>query len=248
MKTINIGIDLSTTKIGVAICVFNENIFTIQETQEYILPVWGIEIRDYANMNYEIFKIISDIKKLIEKYSHNPYFPEFKPEDCSVNVGIELSNFSNPKLTQRFSRLAGIFQCYMISNANRFNLDTLKFFNANEWFYHFAKKYNISNFTALKREERKKLSIEKYNEFTNSNTDNDNKSDSFWIAYFLQKCNTTEISEMINDKKVELQRKISKAKRKIKELAKETGKPKMKEMWKSKLETWTNMLEEMERK
>lgn len=206
-KTFYVGIDLSTQIIGVAI-VLKPN-----ETR-----LWEVHLQHWDSAfstiitNHKILKeMVNEIKDKIN-YIRN----EFDIEDYKIEIGIELSNFSNAKLTQRFSKYFGIIETYLLNSLPKIKL--IKGFNANEWFQHLYKDMNIKEpFTKLERQTRKLLA----QDFTKQvlkldSCVSEDMSDAFCIAWYSHKCRATEaITEDVNAREM-LEMKIRKLKRQYK--------------------------------
>lgn len=114
--SLKVAIDLSTTTSGIAIKKFDYPIEThvIDTTQ-------AKDVMDYVNVWEK--EIVNHLIRINYK-------------DCdTVLLGIELANFSNPKLTQKFSFIAGII-CALFNDVFKncyFPALTVKLFNSNEW-------------------------------------------------------------------------------------------------------------------
>lgn len=173
-----IGIDLSTTKTGIVALSDNMKVDKIPKTI--------IDNSKMKNINlvYKNFKIelINFIKSLPTKI------------DTEFMVGIEISNFSNPKLTQQFSMYAGL----IIAILNELNIFNIKWFNCNQW------QKLIGCNVADKRDVRK-LKAKEFAMSKKINCDNwtQDEIDAYCIAYFLSELNSTlEIQEMTKQKKL----------------------------------------------
>lgn len=107
---LKIAIDLSTTTSGVWVHHIESN-----RHAHYL-----VNTKDEHSIN-AIYKIWNDLftKKLLE-------------HSVDVMVGIEVSNFSNPKLTQKFSMIAGMIMAIVCKN---YIYPQFKIFNSNEWQY-----------------------------------------------------------------------------------------------------------------
>lgn len=217
-----IAVDLSTTSTGITY-------FINGEIKQSLIN--GISWEKLKNSSFQqILTPFSEYEKGI--------FWEFSNRDITPMLVIELSNFSNPLLTQRFSILAGIIISSFVSYFG-FNT-TIKLINANEWFNHFYNdkcidyiKCNDIAFTSLKREQRKKLSIDKFKQTLQPNqlfsfnqwdigTQSD-LADSYWIAYYSDKViDTFDKSKAIKKAKdTEQKLRTQRLKQEIKELRKE---------------------------
>lgn len=163
---IKIAIDLSTTNTGVA--VLNEKNTT--------LSTFNLAFEKFSQDN--LFTNINKIKAVV--YHIKKRWPD------EPNIwGIEVSNFINPSLTNKFNFYAGILVAYI---KEFFGNTIIKIFNSNEW------QNIIGAKTSHTREERKRLS----REFTKENCEDyddtftEDICDAYCIAYFLTSLKTTE--------------------------------------------------------
>ena len=167
-----IGIDLSTKNFGYAIIVNN---VLIEKGKIDFLPYGPDNLEDNID---RINCFFNDTKWLIKYKSLKDY------KENEIYLGIELGNFSNPDTTQKFSYYAGIISSIYFHTFNYNN--NIKMFNANEWFQHLK----IPSFTTLERAERKRISISfaNYKNAMDFHPWNDDESDAYCVAYFLEKC------------------------------------------------------------
>lgn len=170
--TYRIGIDLSSTFIGV--CILND-FNEILSNYEFELPTW--------NDNYITKRnIYLELKRQVESWTVIT-----KTKTAETTFGIEVSNHTNASLTQRFSYLQGILETLILQNF--YNVEELKNFNANGWYEIFANEKGIDNWTHISRDKRKAYSIE--NHPYKSNDLSDNIADSYWIALYCKEVKST---------------------------------------------------------
>lgn len=198
---IYIGIDLSTNLTGVN--VINHNKKQLFWMEYDFQGFKELDRESYLNIRDFFTKLMNGIAEWEKNYHEK----EFK-------VIIEVGNFSNAKLNQRFSKLAGIISWLFFEKFNHFMV-TVKECNANEWFRHFNKDFvKESSWTKLSREQRKKLSVDHYNKVNYFQpTNSDNVADSYWIAYYFDKCFSTETSIKKHLELVRLNKKMKKSKK-----------------------------------
>lgn len=194
----SIGIDLAIGGSGIAI--FKN--YELEIIQGVRLPKFENTKEWYDNAQKTWYKAFDDT---LYRIAHRCIVGETPIE---INVKIELSNFSSPKVTQRFSFLAGIIYS-SICNLFRYdkNVKTnLYMLNANTWFEYFNKHFTqIQDWTHIPRSERKKYSISYFlnhlrtydnNQiirkifFGLSDDDQSDIADAFWIGFFDYEHNT----------------------------------------------------------
>ncbi len=205
---IKIGIDLSTTNTG--ICVLRDN--ELLEINVISLPKF-----EWTKIHYYRAKrlIAHEISNIGEMLTQNGYFTN------ETIVGIELANFKDPQLTQRFSFLMGIIVSELLVFLN---VSDIKVFNSNAW------QMKIGCTNKMERQERK----EQAKQFAKQHCDKYNESwsedmcDAYCIAYFLQEI--TSHQENINKIHQEHQKK-----QRIKQLKKSLEKLSVKAPNKEKL-------------
>lgn len=150
-----LGIDLSTKNIGIAYKVKDKT------------TLHTITLKKWSKNT-----LTENIDTLEE------YFSGLKSKYFGINydvyVGIELSNFKNAKLTQRFSFYAGVIYAILYLFAK-----DIKMFNSNEWQRFICSPQD-------KREIRKQKSME-FCKQHNLSPKNDDEADAFCIMYFLPK-------------------------------------------------------------
>lgn len=194
MRIINIGIDLATKKLGVAILGLEKQ------------PI----VKQFSFIPYEENVIYKNIKNVC-----NWVMEQTKGIACDIKVGLEISNFSNPKLTQRFATYSGAFIALLSEGKNQVSKIEFKVFNSNAWQ---LKVPNIFNNTT--REERKELTkqwiLDTFADKIDKNL-SDDEYDALAIAYFYNDIETTiESKERVNKtKKSLINSKISMLKQKL---------------------------------
>lgn len=170
---IKIGIDLALNSCG--ICVIDDNNKVLWcDTHQFIK-------RD-MNLHTEM-----ECRKLVEKILDKAKTKTIEP----MEVYIEIGNYGNARMTQKFGILAGMLIGSLIGviamTKTKFYLMETKLITPNEWFSKFIKdvqkKESIDkHYNQLTREDRKRLSI-KY-----SGLKQDDTSDAYWIAYYGKEC------------------------------------------------------------
>lgn len=117
LKSLNIGIDLSTKFTGIG-CY-----------QPFLNKInsFIISFGTFSNSNFkDSYGLIKNaVKKIVQEVGFLYYDP------IEVNVGIELANFKNAKLTNRFNLYAGMFISAFLEEP-RF-ICKFKTFNSNQW-------------------------------------------------------------------------------------------------------------------
>lgn len=169
-----VGIDLATRKIGVVVLD--------QDNKLIFHNKW--ELLEWKDTN--IITNVMYIDKFVQSLKLNQPF----------TVGIELSNFKNPQMTQRFSYYAGAFtESFYKWYPEHFQ--ELKLFNANAWQFLIGCKPNDE------REVRKEIA----REFTRENcfeyTDewSEDECDAYCISFLLEKIISTNQMYVNNQKK-----------------------------------------------
>lgn len=164
-----IAIDLSTTKTGVAIRC-NEEWWH----KQYVFIKFNP-----SDIYKNIINLVNDIKNHLKQYQHQ-----------KVIMGIEISNFSNPKITQRFSLYGGAI-ISLIKDKIPNEVD-IKIFNSNDWQLLIP---NIS--TQTHRSERKTLSRGFISQTLKNliksdlNSISEDEIDALCMCYFLKDIKTT---------------------------------------------------------
>lgn len=173
-----IGIDLSTTITGVAIL-----------RNEQIIKTFAVAFDNFNEKN-----LYNNVIRLIKEINLNVWLLA----DDDYYIGIEVANFSNPKLTQRFSIYAGMIIALMSQVLRDFNAE-FKMFNANAW----QLKIPQIQYNTLRKDRKlitKNLMIKTFNIKSNLNED---EYDALAIAYFYDSINSTlEQEEITKAKKV----------------------------------------------
>lgn len=170
----SIGIDLATSLVGLVL--INED--KVLYYKEINLPKYSFE-EQTRSLTYALFG--NEFQKIKECINWN--------EPNRIDLFIEVSNFSNPKLTQRFSRLAGIVE--FIATCQLEWIKEVKHFNANEWRRLFMKdncRLNGKPINSIDREAWKSESIREFKKLTSIETSSDNIADAYFIAKYGSKC------------------------------------------------------------
>lgn len=169
---IKIAIDLSTTQTGVA--VLDEN--------NTLMMCFNINFRTYQDGNlYNNFKLIKNNVSFFKKYL-----------DEEIIVGIELSNFGNSKITNRFHLYAGAFITYFYECG----IKNIKFFPSTAW----------QHMIGLNSTHTREMTKKRAREFMKDNCNEYQKDwsedicDAYCIAYHLDKIKSTE--QIANNKKI----------------------------------------------
>lgn len=164
---IKIGIDLSTTKTG---------IIAIREYDLNKIDRVLIDNTDIKNMHNVYTNFKTHLKSLSEKlkFGANP----------EIMVGIEISNYKNAKLTQKFSMYAGL----IIAILDELGITNVKWFNSNQW------QYLIGCKSSDERNIRKEKARKFVKQFHNCEKWEQDEVDAFCIAYHLESLISTEQS------------------------------------------------------
>lgn len=191
MKRINIGLDVSTTRTGV--CIMDA------DTKE-VVSIADICLRTYSdsNLEYNLVKMKEDMESMILNF-----------EDIAgleVTIGIELANFKNNLLTNRFNLYGGAFASTIV-NFNQFEdcKFNVKTFNSSKW----QPMVGITN-GITQRVECKQLAREfaKKHCETYKESWSEDMCDAYCIAYHLDKIKSNEVAIM--EKKQSVSRSIKK--------------------------------------
>lgn len=179
---IKIGIDLSTTKTGIVVLrSYNKNIDR--------LLIDNTNIKNITNI-YTNFKLA--LKSLVEQLRIGIA--------TDIIVGIEISNFKNAKLTQKFSMYAGL----IIAILSDLGITNIKWFNSNQW------QYLIGCKVQDERDVRKQKARKFVAQFHNCKDWEQDEVDAYCIAYHLESLISTEQSEIkTKTNKVMKQKEIS---------------------------------------
>lgn len=183
-----IGIDLSTTITGVAIL-----------KNEQLVKTFAVAFDNFDEKN-----LYNNVLRLVKEIKLNIWL---LPDD-SYYTGIEVANFSNPKLTQRFSIYAGMIIALMSQILKEFNAE-FKMFNANAW----QLKIPQIQYNTLRKDRKlitKNLMIKTFNV---KSTLNEDEYDALAITYFYDAINSTLQQEAITKAKKVV--KISKVKQQL---------------------------------
>lgn len=143
-NNIVVGIDLATRQSGIVI-LENKRFSGCAVVK---LQKWNNTTKYFNDLIETMNKITKDIYAMI------------KTKNISkISLVIELSNFSNPQLTQRMSFIAGVIYATFCKYFVNYNIE-LKLPNANKWFQFFNRDFcKIQDWTHLTRSERKSLSL-----------------------------------------------------------------------------------------
>lgn len=166
---IRIGIDLSMNSCGITIINDLNNTIEYSTTHHFIK-------RNMDLLTYQ------ECKALVEHLSE---FTMKKTSGCEISVYIELGNYGNAAMTQKFGILAGmLITCFSERVAkSKYYLHEAKMISPNEWFKKFVKDKKISKpYNQLTREQRKQLSM------LHSGIKQDDISDAYWVAIYGDKC------------------------------------------------------------
>lgn len=171
---IKIGIDLSTTKTGVAL-IHNDKLMLKYEIKLFS-PYSEFLILD----NYLKFK-----KEFSQVFNYITNLNSIK--GGKIIVGIELANFQNAKLTQRFSEYAGLVEAIFFEKRyfNSCDFRIVKF-NSNQWQKLIG--CNVSDTREVRKAKAKEFV---YNKFK-LNIQSEDVNDAICIAYQLHKLYSTE--------------------------------------------------------
>lgn len=152
LNKIVISIDLATRQSGIVVRINGKakikNLIEIDK--------WKDTTDFYNDLTLKIKNIIYEIKKSIYTIL------EFDNNIGTTDLVIELSNFSNPLNTQRMAFIAGLI-CQSTKHFFGSQWVNIYMFNANKWFEKFNEEFcKIKDWTHIKREERKELSIKHF--------------------------------------------------------------------------------------
>lgn len=173
-----IGIDLATSWVGLVMLGEDDEVIYHNEIH---LPKYSFD-EVTRKITYDLFT--SEFKKMQKCI-------DFEKWDVNDSIGlyIEMSNFSNAKLTQRFSRLSGIVEMIAIKELEW--LREIKHFNANEWRRFFVEdnwRLKGKSFNSIDRELWKSESVREFKELTKIENESDNIADAYFIAKYGPKC------------------------------------------------------------
>lgn len=192
--TLKLGIDLSTTNTGI-VCLNDDNSFVFKRDLK-LMPFndgnWEINANRITNWVYDFWLWNVQINTKVDK----------------VEIGIELANFRNPKLTQRFSLYCGVFLGKFYELYNKFKngaTDPLEMrvvtFNSNAWqSYLGLKPQDTREFRKMRARMFSKVMCENYEENWSEDV-----CDAFCIAYHLQLIRSSqEMSESVKLRKTKI--------------------------------------------
>lgn len=190
---LKLGIDLSTTNTGI-VCLRDDNSFVLYK---------DLKLMPFNDENWEINanRIINWVWGFWRDYVISMEIDE-------LEVGIELANFRNPKLTQRFSLYCGAFlgKFYELHqhHETRWN-KPLKMrvvtFNSNAWQSHLGlKPQDTREYRKLKAREFVKVHGEVYDRNWSEDI-----CDAYCIAYHLSLIRSSqEMSESVKLRKTKI--------------------------------------------
>lgn len=168
---IKIGIDLAMNSCG--ICIYDDKKQNIlySSTHHFIK----------RNMN---FQTQLECKALVELL-----LEKIPPAVDKVGMYIEIGNYGNARMTQKFGILSGMIIATLIEllakKTRKIYLTETKLITPNEWFSKLVSdKKNLidKHYNQLSRDERKKISMDA------SGLRQNDISDAYWIAYYGDKC------------------------------------------------------------
>ncbi len=171
MRDYKIGIDLSTTNTGIVVLDKDNN----------FIEKFDLHFRTFSEVNdkYNHSLIRTMVCGTLQPIVHN---------NPNCLVGIELSNFSNPLLTTRFSQYAGSFK----NSLFLMGVENIKCFNSNQW------QSMVGVKSGDTRERTKMLSRLFTKEHCSDYQEDwsEDVCDAYCIAYFLPKLLSTEQKKM----------------------------------------------------
>lgn len=164
---IKLAFDISSTNIGVAI---------IDKKNRWLTR--KIEV-DY-NEN-DLSTLVENLEFEIQLFI--AHFNLYWAIHDDILVGLEVSNFKNAKLTQRFSLIAGMIIAILRKQYQ--SQVEFKMFNSNQW------QHLIGCKTTDDRQTRKQKSKDFFKEKTAHFNPNDDETDAYCIAYHLEQLEST---------------------------------------------------------
>ena len=179
---IKIGIDLSTTKTGIVVLrSYNKTINRLLIDNTNIKNIQCV----YTNFKLALKSLVEQLRTGVA---------------TDVMVGIEISNYKNAKLTQKFSMYAGL----IIAILNELGINNVKWFNSNQWQYMIGCKVNDE------RDVRKQKARKFVAQFHKCDNWEQDEVDAYCIAYHLEELISTEQSEIkTKTQKVMKQKEVS---------------------------------------
>ena len=182
-----LGIDVSTSHIG--FCLLRKWKYggdepKVEYTKDLELPKYSIDWVDK-----EI--VLSNMKDVVEEIFHKIWIHTDVNETTYVNIIVELANFSNPKITQRFAEYTGMLVALIYSwpkyPAGKYfsRIVKLKYAAANDWFKEFAKEFGFTNWAQWPRTRRKEVSIKHFPKDVKVEKLTDNITDAYWLAKYF---------------------------------------------------------------
>ncbi len=218
MSMLKIGIDLSTTNTGV--CVLDQDNNLIHST--------NIEFKKF---NWDYDTICLNISKMEAMWAELNDIVRKRINNVEVaEVGIELSNFKDPQLTQKFALYCGSLITIMRPDITWMHIyvEDTKIFNSNGWQMKIGCTQHMER--AQRKEQARHFAEEHCKEYDGNWTED--QCDSYCIAYFLQEIKSQQ--ESINEKYEKLlkNKKIKTIEAKLKQLSAKV--PNKKELLKNK--------------
>lgn len=203
IKNFKIGIDLATRNIGVCILteenrLINKKVINL-DPFNYNYKQMKNNITDFQNKLYSFLTLRNSLGFI-------KWIPGFLgSEEPNIVVGIEVSNYGNPNLANKFNFYAGVI--YDLLLHSELNIKEIKIINANQWEYLCGMK------PSDKREKRKaqarefvKAKCDKYDESWT-----EDECDAYCIAYLLEELkNTDELHEEVKERKKRKDQKLQK--------------------------------------
>lgn len=186
---VKLAFDVSTTNIGV--CMYESD----KEFWTHTIQLPKSFAYDYDTLNTNLSHLDYELRKF--KYG------------VEIQLAIELSNFSNPKMTQAFSFYAGI----IVERLFRTNkIVGIKVFNSNEW------QYLIGCTPQSQRNERKeKAQLFAFEKAKNKKSafKTQDEIDAYCMCVLYDKIITTDEHKQIITNKKELEKKNDKLRIKL---------------------------------
>lgn len=192
MKRFKLGIDLATRRIGVCILDENNN-FVSKKTIEL------------DNFTYDDDKLRNNVEYLCNALYSSLYdvYKNLNKKFYNLDIGIEVSNYGNPNLANKFNFYAGAIYSLLYDRAMYQECETIlsecsfKFFNANQW------EFKCGSRPKDERDRRKKNTRKFVMEHCNEYDDkwSEDECDAYCIAYWLDELkNTDEIQAQAKQK------------------------------------------------
>lgn len=207
-----LGIDLATRHIGICMldesntikfkCTLELQPFTYEYEKMFkniVLLTSFISILSYSFIPKELENTINtnDLEephKTFENYIQN----ENNFKDIEIDIGIEVSNYGNPNLANKFNFYAGVLYMELISAKVPWKINNIKIINANQW------EFKCGSRPKDERDRRKKNTrnfiMNHCDRYSESWTEDE--CDAYCIAYWLDELkNTDELHEEVKKTK-----------------------------------------------